>query len=138
MVLRTAVRAHIVVGNIGEFLHGLVHLFLRPKFVQIYTFVLQSVEVPLHRRNVIWISGFLHAPGHMGRFAELYESFSRILAFPVTVQDQTVVCRTLGFQCFLQRADRKFAGDMAVRYTRCYAPVMEIYDGTVIAHIPIF
>ena len=72
MVLRTAVRAHIVVGNIGEFLHGLVHLFLRPKFVQIYTFVLQSVEVPLHRRIVIWISGFLHVPSHMGRFAKLF------------------------------------------------------------------
>ena len=27
---------------------------------------------------------------------------------------------------------------MAVRYARHHAPVMEVYDGTVIAHIPIF
>ena len=69
------VRAHMVVGDIGEFLHGLVQFFLCPKFVQICTFVLQSVEVPLHRRIVVWISGFAHALGHIGRFAELYESF---------------------------------------------------------------
>ena len=70
-----AVWVHMIVGNIGEFLHGLVQFFLHPKFVQICTFVLQRVEVPLHRRIVIWISGFAHALDHMSRFAELYENF---------------------------------------------------------------
>ena len=71
----TAVWAHMVEGNIGEFLHGLVQFLLRPKFVQICTLVLQSVEVPLHRRIVVWISGFTHALRHMGRFTKFYESF---------------------------------------------------------------
>lgn len=53
------------------------------------------------------------------------------------MQYQTIFCQTLGFQCFLQRTDRQFAGDMAVRYTRHHTPVIEVYDGTVIAHISI-
>lgn len=47
-----AVRSHMVVGDIGEFLHGLVQFFLRPKFVQICTFVLQCVEVPLQSKKI--------------------------------------------------------------------------------------
>ncbi len=127
-----------VVGNISEFLHGLVQLILRPEFIEVGALVLQGIEVPLHWRIVVWIPGFAHALGHMDGSAELCESLRCILAPLVAVQDQAAVCRTLGFQCFLQRADRKFAGDMAVRYARHHAPVMEVYDGTVIAHIPIF
>ena len=54
------------------------------------------------------------------------------------MQYQTVFCRTLGFQCFLQRPDCKIAGDMAICYARHHAPVMKVYDGTVVANIPIF
>ena len=64
-----------VVGDIGEFLHSLVQFTLRAKFVQIGAFILKRVEVPLHRRIIVGISGFAHALGHMSRFAELYESF---------------------------------------------------------------
>lgn len=55
-----------VVGGIGEFLHCLVHSLLRPKFVQIGAFVLQSIEIPLHRCIVVWISGLAHALDHVG------------------------------------------------------------------------
>ena len=130
--------AHMVVSGISEFLHSLVQLLLRTEFIEVGALVLQGIEVPLHWRIVVWIPGFAHALGHMDGSAELYESLRCILAPLVAVQDQAAVCRTLGFQCFLQRADRKFAGDMAVRYARHHAPVMEVYDGTVIAHIPIF
>ena len=70
-----AVRAHMVAGGIGEFLHSLIQFLLCPKFVQIGAFVLKSVEVSLHRRVVVWISGLAHALDHMDRFAKLYESF---------------------------------------------------------------
>ncbi len=86
-----------VVGDISEFLHGLVQLILRPEFIEVGALVLQGIEVPLHWRIVVWISGFAHALGHMDGFAELYESLRCILAPLVAVQDQTVVCRTLGF-----------------------------------------
>ncbi len=62
-----AVWSHMIAGHIGEFL-------LRPEFIQIGAFVLQGVEVPLHWRIIVWVSGFAHALGHMGRPAELYES----------------------------------------------------------------
>ena len=127
-----------VVSGISEFLHSLVQLLLRTEFIEVGALVLQGIEVPLHWRIVVWIPGFAHALGHMDGSAELCESLRCILAPLVAVQDQAAVCRTLGFQCFLQRADRKFAVDMAVRYARHHAPVMEVYDGTVIAHIPIF
>ncbi len=69
-----AVWTHMIVGRIGEFLHSLVQFLLRPEFIQVGAFVLQGVEVPLHWRIIVWVSGFAHALGHMGRPAELYES----------------------------------------------------------------
>ena len=56
-----AVRAHMVVGDIRKFLYGLVQFILRPKFIEVGTFVLEGVEVPLHWRIVVWVSGFAHA-----------------------------------------------------------------------------
>ena len=35
-----AVRAYMVVRDISEFFHGLVQFFLRPKFIEVDTFVL--------------------------------------------------------------------------------------------------
>ena len=96
-----------VVGGISEFLHSLVQLLLRTEFIEVGALVLQGIEVPLHWRIVVWIPGFAHALGHMDGSAELYESLRCILAPLVAVQNQAAVCRTLGFQCFLQRADCK-------------------------------
>ena len=63
-----------VVGNISEFLHGLVQLILRPEFIEVGALVLQGIEVPLHWRIVIWVSGFTHALRYMDGFTELYEN----------------------------------------------------------------
>ena len=64
-----------IVGNICEFLHGLVQFLLCTKFIQVGTFVFQRVEIPLHGRIIVWIPCSAHTLGHMDRFAELYESF---------------------------------------------------------------
>ena len=66
---------YMVVDDIGEFLHCLVHLRLRPEFIQIGAFVLQSVEVPFHRCIVVWVSCFAHALGHASGFTEFHECF---------------------------------------------------------------
>ena len=63
-----------VVRDISEFLHGLVQFLICSEFIELGAFVLQSVEVPFHRRIVVRVSGFAHALGHMDGFAELYES----------------------------------------------------------------
>ena len=68
-------RAYMVVSGISEFLHGLVQLLLRPKFIEVGAFILQGIEIPLHRRIVIWVSGLAHALGYMDRFAEFYVCF---------------------------------------------------------------
>ena len=38
----------------------------------------------------------------------------------------------------MQGADRKVAGDVPVGYAGDCAPVVKVYDGTVVAHIPVF
>lgn len=62
-----------VVGDIDKFLYCPVQFFLCPESLQVGTSILQHVEMPLHRRVVIWVSSLAHALGHMDRFAELYE-----------------------------------------------------------------
>ena len=132
-----AVRAHVVVRGMSEFFHGLVQFILRPKSIEVDTFVLQCVEVPLHWCIVIWVSGFAHALGHMDGFTELYESLCCILAPLVAVQDQASLCRMLGIQCFLQGAHSQVTGDMPVRYTGYYAPVMKVYDSAIVPNLPV-
>ena len=51
-----AVGAHMVIGGIGEFLHGLVQLILRPEFVQIRAFVFQSVEMKCYNKVVTGVA----------------------------------------------------------------------------------
>ena len=53
------------------------------------------------------------------------------------MQNQAIFDGRLGFQCFLERSDRKIAGDIAVCYAGNHTPVMQIYNGTVIAYFMI-
>ena len=131
------VGAHMVVGNISEFLHGLVQLILRPEFIEVGALVLQGIEVPLHWRIVVWIPGFAHALGHMDGSAELYESLRCILAPLVAVQEQPSLCQMLGIQCLLQGAYSQVTGDVFVCYTGDYTPVIEIYDGAIVPYISV-
>ena len=53
------------------------------------------------------------------------------------MQDKAALCRVLLFQCFPQGANCQVAGDVPVRYAGHHTPVVQVYDGTVIAHISI-
>ncbi len=44
----------------------------------------------------------------------------------------------LRIQCFLQGADRQVTGDVPVCYACNDTPVIEVYDDTVVTHIPVF
>ncbi len=118
-----------VVRNISKFLYGLVQFLFRPKFIDVGTFVLQGVEVPLHWSIVVWVPSFAHARGHVDGFTEPGESLRCVLAPLVAVQDQAALCHTLGIQCLLQGAHSQVAGNVFVRYTGHHTPVMEVYDG---------
>ena len=50
------------------------------------------------------------------------------------MQNESLFDGGLGFQCFPKRSDRKVTGDIAVRYAGNHTPVMQIYNGTVIAY----
>lgn len=59
-VVVVAVRAYMVVCNIGEFFHRLVQFFLCPGSIRVGAFILQRVEITLHRRIIIWIPCLAH------------------------------------------------------------------------------
>ncbi len=129
--------AQMVVSDVSEFLHCAVQFFFRPEPMQVGAFILQGVEVSLHRRIVVWVSGFAHALSHVDRFAELYKSLRCILAPLVAVQDQAILCRMLVIQRLAQGADSQVAGDVPIRYAGHHAPVIKVYDSTVISDISI-
>lgn len=54
------------------------------------------------------------------------------------MQNQAVLCRMLEIQCLLQGADYQTAGNVSVCYACNYTPVIDVYDGTVVTHIPVF
>ncbi len=129
--------AQMVVSDVSEFLHCAVQFFFRPEPMQVGAFILQGVEVSLHRRIVVWVPGFAHALSHVDRFAELYKSLRCILTPLVAVQDQGILCRMLVIQRLAQGADSQVAGDVPIRYAGHHAPVIKVYDSTVISDISI-
>ena len=84
-----------VICDIGEFFHCLIQGCFFPEFIQVCAFVLQCVEISLHRGIVVWVSGLAHALEHMDGFAKPRESFRYIPAPLVTVQHKPVFCRSL-------------------------------------------
>ena len=64
-----------VVDHISEFLYFLIQFFLRPKLIQVGAFVLQGVEIPLHHRIIVGVSGLAHALGDLHGFAEIVKRF---------------------------------------------------------------
>ena len=124
-------------GDIGEVLHRPIQVFLRAKIVQVGAFILQCVEVALHRRVVVGISGPAHALGDLGAFTEFRESPGCILAALIAVEDDAALCQMLRIQSFLQGADGQVAGDVPVCYAGDHASVIEVHDGTVVTRFPI-
>lgn len=127
----------VVIGDVSELLHCPVHVFLRLKIIEAGAFVLQGVEVPLHRGVIVGVSSLAHALCDMDAFTKLRESFRSILAALVAVQDQISFFQMLGIQCFLQGTDCQIAGDEPICYTGHHAPVVEVQDLTVVTHSPI-
>ena len=115
-----------VVSDISEFIHRAAQFFFRPEPIQVGAFIFQGVEISLHRRIVVWVSGFAHALSHVDGFAELCKSLRCILASLVAVQDQAVLCRMLRIQRFPQDANSQVSGDVPVRYAGHHAPVSYI------------
>ena len=73
----------------------------------------------------------------MYRFTEFNKCFRCILRSLIWMQNESLFDGGLGFQCFPKRSDRKVTGDIAVRYAGNHTPVMQIYNGTVIAYFMI-
>ena len=53
------------------------------------------------------------------------------------MQNESLFDGRLGFQCFPKRPDRKVTGDIAICNAGNHTPVMQIYNGTVIAYFMI-
>ena len=126
-----------VIADIGEFFYALAERFFCLKLIQIGAFVFQRIEIPLHRRVIIWLSRLTHALRHMDGFAEFHICLWCILGTLITVQDQFPFQCRLWIQRFLQCTDCKVTGDLAVRDTGNNTPVMQFKDGAVISYFMI-
>lgn len=127
-------RTDMVILDICKFLHCLIKIFLFPKFIQIYTFILQRIKIPLHWCIIVWISGFTHTLDYMDRFAELHKCLGCILGTLIAVKDQFPFDLRLGIQGFLQCPYCKITGDTAVGYAGNHTPVIQVYDCAVVSH----
>lgn len=70
---------NMIIINVCKFFYLLIECFLCCKLIQICAFILQGIEVTLHRCIVVRISCFAHALCHIYRFAEFGKCFGRIL-----------------------------------------------------------
>lgn len=70
---------NMIIINVCKFFYLLIECFLCCKLIQICAFILQGIEVTLHRCIVVRISCFAHALCHIYRFAEFGKCFGRLL-----------------------------------------------------------
>ena len=70
---------NMIIINVCKFFYLLIECFLCCKLIQICAFILQGIEITLHRCIVVRISCFAHALCHIYRFAEFGKCFGRIL-----------------------------------------------------------
>ena len=70
---------NMIIINVCKFFYLLIECFLCCKLIQICAFILQGIEVTLHRCIVVRISCFAHALCHIYRVAEFGKCFGRIL-----------------------------------------------------------
>ena len=96
-----AMRAYMIVVDIGKFLHCLVEFFLCFELIQICAFILQCIEVTLHRCIVIGITCFAHTLRHIHWLAKISKCLRCILWALIGMQDQFSFDSWLRIQCFL-------------------------------------
>ena len=70
---------NMIIINVCKFFYLLIECFLCCKLIQICAFILQGIEITLHRCIVVRIPCFAHALCHIYRFAEFGKCFGRIL-----------------------------------------------------------
>ena len=70
---------NMIIINVCKFFYLLIECFLCCKLIQICAFILQGIEITLHRCIVVRISCFAHALCHIYRFAEFGKCFGRLL-----------------------------------------------------------
>lgn len=66
---------NMIIINVCKFFYLLIECFLCCKLIQICAFILQGIEITLHRCIVVRISCFAHALCHIYRFAEFGKCF---------------------------------------------------------------
>lgn len=130
--------ADMVVVDISKFFHSVIQGDIRLEIEKVGAFVFQGVEVSLHRGVIVRIASFAHALCHMDRRTEVNKGLGGKLGALVTVEDEFSFQRGLRIQSFLQGANGKVAGDMAVGDAGDEAAVMQIDDSAVVSYLTVF
>ena len=94
-----------VVRGIGKMLNGAIERFLISILMKINFFVLQRIEIALHRGVIIRASSLAHALRQIVFLAKVGERLRCVRAALIAMKNQTVASLSLTAECFAKRSD---------------------------------
>ena len=124
-----------VVGDISKMFHSAVERLLILILVKINFFVLQRIEIALHRGVIIRVSRLAHALRQVMFLAKVGERLRCVRAALIAMKDQIFDSLSLTAECFVKRSDCQVTRHTPIRQTCDNAAVMQINNRTVISDI---
>lgn len=124
-----------VVYGISKMLHCAIERFLISILMKINFFVLQRIEIALHRGVIIRASSLAHALRQIVFLAKISERLRCVRAALIAMKNQTVASLSLTAECFAKRSDCQVARHTTIRQTCNNTAIVQIDDCTVISDI---
>lgn len=124
-----------VVCGISKMFHSAVERLLILILVKINFFVLQRIEIALHRGVIIRASSLAHALRQVMFFAKVGKRLRCVRAALIAMKNQTFDSLSLTAECFAKRSDCQVTRHTPIRQTCDNAAVMQINNRTVISDI---
>ena len=113
-----------VVGGISKMFHSAVERLLILILVKINFFVLQRIEIALHRGVIIRVSSLAHALRQVMFLAKVGERLRCVRAALIAMKDQTFDSLSLTAECFAKRSDCQVTRHTPIHQTCDNAAVM--------------
>ena len=119
-------RTYMVVCSISKILHSLAERFLIAILVKINFFVLQRIEISLHRGVVVRASSFAHVLRQIMFLTEVCERLWCVRAALIAVKNVPFASPSLTAECFAERSDCQVACHTPIRQTCNNAAVIQV------------
>ena len=124
-----------VVSGISKMFHSAVERFLILILVKINFFVLQRIEIALHRGVIIRASSLAHALRQIVFLAKVGERLRCVRAALIAMKKQAFASLSLAAKCFTQRSDCQVACHTPIGQACNDAAIIQVNDRTIISNI---